>query len=283
MKPTSPLSLLLFLRLASTAPIPLSFGSIYPTDCHSKSCIISLLSSPHTNHHTPPTHFTEPHFPSHQLDDHQSQESISTSSSEDNLTPSLSSPQPLSTSYLLSLTNPASAPSIQKAPGQRKPDTTSQDLPAKPTSALTELRAADLQEYWETPRPSSPKHVQIHICNVDLTEEMVGSERFYYMRRTRMGTRRDYADLMVVGIVVLFLAVVAALEAVERCGVLGGILCGRRQGRGEIYLEDDDNLFIVKKPFELSPAPVSRNKTSVSGYSDDKAEFHYDSDANERV
>lgn len=49
---------------------------------------------------------------------------------------------------------------------------------------------------------------------------MVGSERFYYMRRTRMGTRRDYADLMVVGIVVLFLAVVVALEAVERCGDL---------------------------------------------------------------
>lgn len=40
------------------------------------------------------------------------------------------------------------------------------------------------------------------------------------MRRTRMGTRRDYADLMVVGIVVLFLAVVVALEAVERCGDL---------------------------------------------------------------
>jgi len=98
-----------------------------------------------------------------------------------------------------------------------------------------------------------------------------------------MGTRRDYADLMVVGIVVLFLAVVVALEAVERCGDLGGIICGRRQRRGEIYLEDDDNLFIVKRPFELSPAPASRNKTSVDGYLDEKAEFHYDSDANERV
>lgn len=63
----------------------------------------------------------------------------------------------------------------------------------------------------------------------------------------------------------------------------GGILCGRRQKRGEIYLEDnDDNLFIVKRPFELSPAPSSRNN-SVDGYRDEKEGFAYDSDANERV
>jgi len=112
---------------------------------------------------------------------------------------------------------------------------------------------------------------------------MVGSERFYYMRRTKMGTRRDYADLIVVGIVVLFLAVVVALEAVERCGDLGGILCGRRQRRGQIYLKDEDNLFIVKRPFELSPAPASRNKTSMDEYRDEKENFAYDSDASERV
>lgn len=97
-----------------------------------------------------------------------------------------------------------------------------------------------------------------------------------------MGTRRDYADLMVVGIVVLFLAVVVALEAVERIGDLGGILCGRRQRRGEIYLDDDDNLFIVKRPFELSPVPESRYH-STNGYRGEKEAFTYDSDANERV
>lgn len=52
-----------------------------------------------------------------------------------------------------------------------------------------------------------------------MSGEVVGSERFYYMRRTRT-SGRDYADLMVVGIVVLFLAVVVALEAVERCSDL---------------------------------------------------------------
>lgn len=118
-----------------------------------------------------------------------------------------------------------------------------------------------------------------------MSGEMFGgrSERFYYMHRARMGTSgRDYADLMVVGIVVLFLAVVVALEAVERCSDLGGILCGRRQRRGEIYLEDD-NLFIVKKPFELSPAPASRDKRDSMDYRDEKEAFAYDSDAAERV
>lgn len=57
----------------------------------------------------------------------------------------------------------------------------------------------------------------MHSCHM-ATGEIIGSERFYYMRRTRLGTRRDYADLMVVGIVVMFLAVVVALEAVERFG-----------------------------------------------------------------
>lgn len=119
-------------------------------------------------------------------------------------------------------------------------------------------------------------------CEMGFSGEMIGSERFYYMRRTRT-SGRDYADLMVVGIVVLFLAVVVALEAVERCGDLSSILCGRRQRRGEIYLEDDDNLFIVKRPFELSPAPASRNKRDSMDYRDEKEAFVYDSDAAERV
>lgn len=98
-----------------------------------------------------------------------------------------------------------------------------ENAPAKPSSALAELRAADLRTYWETLRPahaseSSPTRGQIQRQACGMGGEMEGSERFYYMRRTRIGTRRDYADLMVVGIVVLFLAVVVALEAVERCG-----------------------------------------------------------------
>lgn len=60
----------------------------------------------------------------------------------------------------------------------------------------------------------------MHSCDMGMGNEMMGQERFYYMRRTRMGVRRDYADLMVVGIVVLFLAVVVVLEAVERFGDL---------------------------------------------------------------
>lgn len=224
MKTISTLSLLFLLRLASSAPIPLSIDAIYPTDCHSKSCIISLLTAPHSTHQPPPSHLTSPHFPNHQLEDNLSEKPITTSSSEDASTQSLSSDQPLSSSYLLSLANPASKPTMQKDPFQKHPESTAESLPAKPSSSLPELRAADLRKYWESLRPSSiassPKNSQIESCDMGIGAEMVGSERFYYMRRTRMGTRRDYADLMVVGIVVLFLAVVVALEAVERCGDL---------------------------------------------------------------
>lgn len=47
-------------------------------------------------------------------------------------------------------------------------------------------------------------------------------------------------------------------------------------------MEDDGNLFVVKRQFESSRASESRN-SSVDGYRDEKERFAYDSDANERV
>lgn len=211
MKPTSPLSLLLFLRLASSAPI-------LDKECHSRACIISLLTSPHSTHQAPPTHFTEPHFPAHQLADDLSPESPATTSSLHSSTESLSSNEPVSSNYLLSLSNPASSASIQHPPHQPSREEythSNENLPSKPSSALEELRAADLRKYWETLRPSpSPERHGRHSCS---GERMSEGDRYYHQR---IGSRRDYADLMVVGIVVLFLAVVVALEAVERCGSL---------------------------------------------------------------
>jgi hypothetical protein len=63
------------------------------------------------------------------------------------------------------------------------------------------------------------------------------------------------------------------------------MICGNRKRRGEIYLEDEDTLFIVKKPFYLQPAPPPRYKPSSDRNqdSDSDPEVEYDSDAYEKV
>lgn len=86
----------------------------------------------------------------------------------------------------------------------------------------------------------------------------------------------------------LFLAVVVALEACERVGDLRSIICGTRPRRGEIYLEDEDTLLIVEKPFYLQPAPPPRYKPSNNRDQDSDSDTEverseYDSDAYEKV
>lgn len=79
---------------------------------------------------------------------------------------------------------------------------------------------------------------------------------------------------MVVGIVLLFLAVLVALEAVEKIEGLRNIFTGRRQqGRGEIYLEDDETVaFIVKKPVFLQQAPPPQYKVEYT----EAGDVHYE-------
>jgi hypothetical protein len=122
MKQISPFLLLLFLQLASTSPIPIS--TFFPSKDYTHSSYTPsqqtafLLSS---DPHTPPMHLTEPHFPSHQL------------SADD-------SSRPLVSSYILSLSSPSPTPS-------KDPEAA---LPAKPTSALGDLRKEDMRQYWES-------------------------------------------------------------------------------------------------------------------------------------
>lgn len=221
MKPTSPLSLLLFLQLASATPLP---ETLFPSDCQSTSCAAfrsALLSS---RPNTPPTRLTNPHFPSHQLSspdtlDGDAFDNHPLSPSED-IRPSaaLSSDRPLSSSFLLSLTNPASSPSIQKPPQETE---TEESLASKPTSALPGLRKEDAKRYWASLRPASggkddevvedegPRR-RVQLCG---TTEFI-AENYVSFHGVRLA--RDYSDLMVVAIVVLFLVAVVALELVER-------------------------------------------------------------------
>ncbi|KAK0111649.1 hypothetical protein ONS95_001993 [Cadophora gregata] len=287
MKPTSPLSLLLFLQLASAAPLP---ETLFPSDCHYTSCAgfrSALLSS---KPNTPPTRLTSPHFPAHQLSspdtlDVDAFDNRPFSPSED-IRPSvaLTSDRPLSSSFLLSLANPASSPSIQKAPQS----TSSEDsLASKPTSALPNLRREDAERYWASLRPASGKKEDEAVEDDGQRRKVVcGATGFIaesYVSFHGVRLARDYSDLMVVGIVVLFLAAVVALELVERIEHVGRSYGRRRTRRGQIFLEDDETLaYIVKKPVSLQ-ADSLQYQISLGQHQDEKEAFQYDSDAAENV
>jgi hypothetical protein len=211
MKPTSPLSLLLFLHLVSAIPIP-TRHSFTPSDCQYSSCAPSLrtafiLSKPNT----PPTKLSEPHFPSHQLSSKKILDEIYDNTPRTppkTITPTaaLSAKHPLSSSYLLSLANAL------------HPDTTT-PLPSKPTSELPNLRKEDAQRYWASLRDKAASQAGVTVVELQApshTIKLCGHGQEQYLKIQGAYLAREYSDLMVVGIVVLFLAVVVAMEACER-------------------------------------------------------------------
>lgn len=117
---------------------------------------------------------------------------------------------------------------------------------------------------------------------------------YYYIRHRTTTVVREYSDVVVVGIVLLFLAIVVCVEAVEKFGGnLRNPFCRNSRGQrttqrhGAIFLADDEEVaFVIPKPFCLQPAPPPRSKmTGQSKGCDSEAEsekFAYDSDA-ERV
>jgi len=206
MKPTSPLSLLFFLQLASALPLPTKELVLY--DCRHSTC--HSLSNPNT----PPTKLTlsEPHFPSHQLSSPSDllheifDNSVRTPSPKTPPSRALSSQHPLSSSYLLSLSQTS------------KPASTSA-LPSKPTSELPNLRKEDAQRYWASQSSSGEGSAIVDFAPSQAIK-LCGHGRDQYLKIQGAYLARQYSDLIVVGIVVLFLAVVVALEACERCGDL---------------------------------------------------------------
>jgi hypothetical protein len=200
MKPTSPLSLLHFLQLASA--LPLSTKELILVDCRSATC--HSLSKPNT----PPTKLSEPHFPSHQLSSPGQllgeiyNNAVRTPSPRTPPSRALSSQHPLSSAYLLSLVS--------------QPDTTT-PLPSKPTSELPDLRKEDAQRYWAS---QSAESTTVSELAPSQAIQLCGHGRDQYLKIQGAYLARQYSDLMVVGIVVLFLAMVVALEACERCGDL---------------------------------------------------------------
>jgi len=269
MKFTSPLSLLLFLQLTSTA---VSLPIIY---AHGVS----------SNGHTPSTRILrDPHFPTHQLHSptSEAEESIdNTPYTPTSYIPSseaLLAHKPLSSSYLKKLAN-------------HKPplDTTTDALPSKPTSALPILRKEDAERYWGSWDEDSGEDAENTTpCHKDSDPESVYS--VYFIRSKATSTKyavREYSDVIVIGIVLFFLIIVLFLESLERIGDLRSIFTGtRRRGHGEIFLQDDETLAWVVKtpPFQLQPAPPSKYNIPLESEKGFESEaFQYDSDADERV
>lgn len=208
MKPTSSLSLLLFLQFTSALPLPTKELVLF--DCRQNSCI--SLSKPNT----PPTKLTEPHFPTHQLKTASQilseiyDNSARTPTPHTPPTKALTSEHPLSSAFLLSLAKQASQSEIT---------TPISALAAKPTSELPNLRKEDAQRYWES-QAGSTEGTMVEVSAPSQAIKLCGHGRDQYLRIQGAYLAREYSDLIIVGIVVLFLSVVVALEACERCGDL---------------------------------------------------------------
>ncbi|ESZ93899.1 hypothetical protein SBOR_5720 [Sclerotinia borealis F-4128] len=247
MRPTSSLSLLLFLQLSTAFPVslrikPQSQECLHSQPCNTLRTAITTLALSHSK----PSNPRNPHFPEHQKlalhtfipptttsasashDDYFAQEGAfdnapTTPSKNIPADEALSAATPLSTAYLQSLTR-----------------TTDEDVarPSMPTSALSSLRKEDARKYWEGELEKGGVGEMGRCGNSNMWPGTAGGYRTRMMH-LEMGRRNDF---MVVGIVVVFLMVVCALEFVERFGK-------QSSRRGEIFLEDDETYaFIVKKP-----------------------------------
>jgi len=270
MKLTSPLSLLLFLQLTSTA---VSLPLIY---AHGVS----------NNGHTPSTRILlDPHFPPHQLDSSASQEEESidntpyTPTSHIPTSEALLADKPLSSSYLKKLAN--QIPPL---------DTTLDALPSKPTSALPNLRKEDAERYWGSRHDASEEDIKTTTpYHKEAGSDPESVYSVYFIRSKTASTSyvvREYSDVIVIGIVLFFFVIVLFLEGLERIGDLRSIFTGTcRRRHGEIFLQDDEAVAcVVKTPFKLQPAPPSKYKIRVESEKGFESEaFHYDSDAAERV
>jgi hypothetical protein len=221
MKPTSPLSLLLFIRFATSLPLPLSHKTLALSSCGYESCREALTAG---GPNTPPTRITDPHFPKHQLSsdsedliiDNHPITPTSHSISPDTL---ITAERPLTSAFLLSLAKPTSA--LIKI---SVPDQTNNALPSRPTSDLPALRREDLERFLEATSTDIQASWEGESEMDNARQTGCGGMEFtllpkrYRVRQKASYVVREYSDVLVVGVVLLFLATVVCVEAVEKFG-----------------------------------------------------------------
>jgi hypothetical protein len=238
MKLPLPLTLVFSLHLLNAAPIPNKYRNTLSANyhlCYSAAYQpgqrVAFTSTPKT----PPQTLSNAHFPSHQIfspsssaSAHQAAEQAFNNAP---ITPSkrlerrqaLSAEVPLESSYLLSLAN---TPTILEQQDRfPKVISATNTLAAKATSALPYLRKEDAKKYWETlPHGSTSGEHEGY-------DEIVTGDRIAALGSTRICAdgfviegfysrepTKTYDDILVVGILVLFLVAVVAWEAAEIIG-----------------------------------------------------------------
>ncbi|TEY71472.1 hypothetical protein BOTCAL_0092g00050 [Botryotinia calthae] len=279
MRPSSPLSLLLFLQLSTAFPV--SRECFNSQSCNSLHSVKDTLSLSHPK----PSDPRDPHFPNHQKlpipafvkptttspsnDEYFAEEGAfdnapTTPSNDISADEALSAETPLSSAYLQSLTRTSDE---------------NEARPSMPTSALPTLRKEDARKYWE----EKPGGISINEGKPGCgnSNAWPGTAVGYRTRlaHLEMGGRNDF---MVVGIVVVFLLVVCVLESVEKFG-------NRTSRRGEIFLEDDETyVFIVEKPREFyqnESVPNEKNsrESEYKEYKDDETVVAEDFNTNDEI
>jgi hypothetical protein len=230
MKLTSVLSLTLIFHITIAVPIPSKHLIALPELC---------LPCPSYQHGSPPSKLSNPHFPSHQLflpcpsptsvsvTGHRLSEEILFDNAP--ITPPITvrpsevlAADALSvSSYLLSL---HAQNSLQRNP---EPESEADALPAKPTSDLPHLRKEDVKRYWDSLRGDKNGLMEERIgnyehsipspkCSYGSCHSTVAESSYSRASAVQsMATVREYDELLVVGIVYLFLCGVIILEGIE--------------------------------------------------------------------
>ncbi|KAH8784549.1 hypothetical protein F5882DRAFT_439393 [Hyaloscypha sp. PMI_1271] len=239
MKLTLPLALIFSLHLLDAAPIPSKYRNTLSADYHycyfaayQPGQRIAFTSKPKAT----PQRLSNPHFPSHQVFSPSSSSASAHQVAEQAfnnvpITPSkrldrrqaLSAEFPLESSYLLSLSNTATI--LEQEGRFPKAISATNALAAKATSALPGLRIEDAKRYWGTLPHGSP------LGEHEGYDEIVVGDSLATLRSTRICAddfasegfysrepTKSYDDILVVGILVLFLVAVVAWEAAEIVG-----------------------------------------------------------------
>jgi hypothetical protein len=187
----------------------------------------------------------------------------------------LSTEAPLTSSYLLSITpQPAAQNPVLKADPEASPEKTQVfDAPlAMPTSRPPELRNQDAARHWTS------QHAGAEYKNANDDSAVAACSPIMRCSGSLLGVEgmagigtlgREYFDndLLVVGIVLLFLGIVICVELVQKAVESRTAVFGARCRRGEIYLDDCE--FGVSRPFCLKVPPLGSDKGGEMRYRED--------------
>ncbi|KAH6716428.1 hypothetical protein BKA61DRAFT_603119 [Leptodontidium sp. MPI-SDFR-AT-0119] len=246
------LALTFFYHLVTAAPIPSQYRIVLAKDYlyyASAACPPSQRIA-----------FLNTHFSSYQIINPSTTSAVAHQTSEHTFTNAkitapehlershaLSAKVPSESSYLLSIANPATV-LVQQGPPSKVISTTDA-FAAKPTSALSYLRKADVIRYWANIRSGSSSDENERYDEAVTNDGLVmsGSTRICadgfstegFCCRESMFIAWGNGDLLICGILVLFLVGVIALEVAEMISDLL-MAFGKRRRCSKVYSGDDE-------------------------------------------